>query len=142
MAHHLRSERDEAKEIIALSKALAVRSGYQDTHPSLDERLKLIGYSTEQNNQMLPNIPLETAAQTYLGNLTEKLTGIFDREWQSNVAPFWTEHHEYLGKVRERLTELETKSSETELTEEELYELAHLKGQSETTCGGADFAKI
>lgn len=130
MAHHFRAERDEAKEIIALSKALAVRSDYHDTHPSLDERLKLIGYSAG-NNQPLPAVRGETAAQAYVGNLTEKLTEIFDREWQTNVAPFWTQHHEHLGKVRQRLTELETKSVKTELNEEELYELAHLKAQNE-----------
>jgi Zn-dependent protease with chaperone function len=131
MDHHFRSERDEAKEIIALTKALSVRSDYHDTHPSLSERLKLIGYSFPQNAKTLPEVPSETAAQAYLGNLTEKLAGIFDREWQTNVEPFWSQHHEYLGKVAERLTALEAKSNETELNEEELYELAHLRAQNE-----------
>lgn len=131
MAHHFRAERDEAKEIIALSKALAVRSDYHDTHPSLDERLKLIGYSADYDNQSFPAVPNESAAQAYLGDLTEKLTEIFDREWEQNITPFWKQHHEHLGKVRERLSELEKKSAETDLNEEELYELAQLKAQNE-----------
>ncbi|MDQ3132229.1 MAG: M48 family metalloprotease [Acidobacteriota bacterium] len=131
MAYQFRSERDDAKEIIALSKALAVRSDYHDTHPSLNERLHSIGYSAAPNNQTLPAVSTETAAQIYLGSLAEKLIETFDREWQTNVAPFWSQHHEYLGKVRERLTELETKSGGNDLNEEELYELAHLKAQNE-----------
>ena len=131
MAHHFRSERDEAKEIIALTKALAARSDYHDTHPSLDERLKSIGYAAAHDNQPLPSVPSESAAQFYLGDLTGNLTETFDREWRENVAPLWKEHHEYLGKVRERLSELEKKSSEIDLNEEELYELAHLKAQNE-----------
>ena len=131
MARHFREERDEAKEIIALSKALSARSDYHDTHPSLNERLKLMGYEFAPDSQHLPTVSDQSAAQVFLGDLGDTLIETFDREWQTRVAPFWTQHHEHLGKVRERLSELETKAAASDLTEDELYELAHLKAQNE-----------
>lgn len=122
----LREPKEEAAEMLAFKQSLAVRTDYSDTHPSLNERLKSLGFDYDKNEYQ-PSASSEiNAAQFYLGKLAVDLTKKFDNEWQREVSEAWKAQHKYFGDVEKRVAELNEKSQTETLTDNELYELADL----------------
>lgn len=115
---------DAEKETKNLTKYIDIKTDYSDTHPSLSERLRTIGYWTEGNLPKLPEPNSENAAETFFSsNQLEKFTRQYDREWQEKVAKHWKTNYEYLQNSQKRLDELSRKER---LTPEELFEKAGL----------------
>ncbi len=123
-------ETSDAHDVINLAKAVAVRTDYQNVHPSLAERLQLIGYWNERAGE-LPELPApvaRSAADVYLGAAAiGELSGLFDAAWQSRVEYDWQSRHNYLADVQKRLDEFMKKTEP--LTVEELYERANLTAE-------------
>ncbi|HEV7643856.1 MAG TPA: M48 family metalloprotease [Pyrinomonadaceae bacterium] len=112
---------DGERDRSTVEKALEAPTDYADTHPSLAERLKKIGYWSGEGMPALPQAMGESAAEYYVGDLIDDLTGKFDMEWQEKAGQGWKERYEYYQKSDERLTELLTKE---ELDAQEWYEKA------------------
>ena len=132
MVQKLRSDENLSKDVLALSKGLSVRTGYEDTHPALNERLELMNYSVNdsEGNLRVPKPIERSSAEFYLGDLADSIIQGFDKNWQNDIRPIWEAQREYLKELNKRITELETKNQSEELNEEELYELAELTATS------------
>ena len=71
--------------MLVLSKALKVRSSYEDTHPSLAERLDLLDYAPKNDGLMVKLLAevKVNAADNYFGEYVERWTKEFDKEWEN-----------------------------------------------------------
>lgn len=129
-------ENNKPVDLMNLSKAVAINTDYSDSHPSLSERLKTIGYWKDSDLPELPPEAEHTAAEKYLGKLEKEVSDIFNSEWREKVKPHWRQRHEYLLKAEKRLEELDAKAHTQELTEDEFYEkcclLAERFGEKES----------
>ena len=117
-------ESDKPQDLKNLSKAVAVNTDYSDSHPSLAERLKTIGYWKNTDLPALPNEVAETAAERYVGGLEKQFSDSFNRLWQERIRDQWQKRHYYLLEVQKKVREFEEK--EGELTIDEMYEKACL----------------
>lgn len=119
-------ETDKIQDLKNLSKAVAINTDYNDSHPSLAERLKTMGYWQNTDLPSLPSEAIETASCRYLGNLEEKYAVLFNQLWQERVKEEWQNRHDFLLDLQKRLDELDEKSKNEELSSDELYEKASL----------------
>lgn len=125
MALAFRHQRDAQKETQNLTKFVEIKTDYSDTHPSLSERLRTIGYWTAGDLPKLPEPNRENAAEVFFStSLLEKFTRQYDREWQEKIQKNWKSNYEHIQNSQKRLDELSVK--ETPLTPEELLEKAGL----------------
>jgi hypothetical protein len=111
---------DRAK--LTLEAALKRRTGCEDTHPSLNDRLRAL--------QVRPQLPAPiavSAAEALLGPLAEQLATDFDAEWRQSVSAWWEGRHQYAIASRTKLAALSSATEElsiddafsrAELTEE------------------------
>lgn len=115
-------------------QTLANKTGYDDTHPSLADRLIGLGYERENltTPAMIAALVQTTAtaevsaAESYLLELPEGVILSFERLLRERLVPSWRDRHKVIKKARQRLEELEKKSSNEPLTEAELWERALL----------------
>src|ERR1044072_7921541 len=120
-------------------QTLKVKTGYDDTHPSLADRLVGMGYQQESlvSQPILAEL-IETeigetpsAAQFYLKQVPEDLLLSFNRLLGERIRPVWREQHQFVKEARQRLTELEEKGASESLTEDELWERARLLAETQ-----------
>lgn len=117
-----------------LSRALARRTTFDDTHPALGDRLAALG---EAARLALPQ-PGESAADALLGPASADIVAQFDARWRAHVGPRWAERHRQLAAARERLAELERAAADGRvLAPAEAIERADL---AEEVGGGAPAA--
>lgn len=103
-------------------KALAKKTSYADTHPSLAERLQAIGAEAE----FAPPSSGESA-ESLLGPERAEWESEFDERWRTKVAESWKRLHERTQVNRARIAELRAKTAVTELDEPAAIELANLE---------------
>ncbi|HEX6279141.1 MAG TPA: M48 family metalloprotease [Pyrinomonadaceae bacterium] len=115
---------DPDRGIQSLEKAVAIPTDYNDSHPSLAERLKRMRYWAGSGLPKLPEPVTLTAAQFYLGAKREALVSVFEQQWAEEIAKTWGARFEQFKTSRERGEELETKATGEGLTVEELLERA------------------
>ncbi len=115
---------DQEKDRTTITKALAVPTDYSDSHPSLAERLKLIGYIKEGDIPTVPEIASTTAADTFLGADVASLSRQFDAKWDEQLASDWEGRRRYFNKSDKRVAELNEKDAKEGLTAEEILEIA------------------
>jgi hypothetical protein len=99
--------------------ALTAKTSYDDTHPSLADRLKALGADPE----FAPPLVGDSAEQL-LGSERARLEGVFDARWRERVAASWKQVHENTQRNRQRLVELR---SQAKLDETQAVELADLE---------------
>jgi Zn-dependent protease with chaperone function len=104
-----------------LDSALKRRTGFDDTHPCLTDRLNALGARAA-----LPGAISATAADTLLGTFGATLENEFDRLWQENVQNWWRERHKFATESRSRLTELEATAATGELSVDDALQRATL----------------
>jgi Zn-dependent protease with chaperone function len=136
-----------------LDRALAEKTGYQDTHPSLSDRLSALRYLPTGGDGRHPSVPErlaglghppapgdnpegepwrpplpgpveETAAGHYLGDAVERFTAQLEHAWRQAVAPQWRERYQYAQQSQQELRALEEKARTQPLTEEEAWKRA------------------
>jgi hypothetical protein len=103
-----------------LQQALARKTGTDDTHPCLRDRIVALG--------LPPSVPaaVETsAAEALFGRKLGTLVERFDAEWQSAVADWWHGRHEHVKTGRAKLAGFAARP-QAGLTDEELYDYALL----------------
>lgn len=111
------SSLDDARACSYRDEALQESTGYGDTHPSLNDRLRALG---EAPLPVLPAI-VTTAAESWLGEALPRLAGALDARWTNDVRAHWQERNSYLA---ERLRQLRTlRESEERSVEDEWTQL-------------------
>lgn len=106
-----------------LGLALGEKTGVDDTHPSLMDRLSALGHDA---GTTVPPPPAETAAQHYLGPIAERHREYLDTRWRQEVAPQWQEQHQEAQGEQRALEDLERKAQDGPLSEDEQWERARL----------------
>ncbi len=104
------------------NKALAARTSYGDTHPSLADRLQALGAEAEFAPPTAGN-----SAERLLGTELARLEGSFDEQWRERVAAAWKQVHENTRVNRARIAQLRSEAGAGELEEEKALELADLE---------------
>jgi len=102
--------------------ALASRTSYNDTHPSLADRLKAMGAEPE----FAPPLSGDSA-ERLLGAARAGLESAFDAQWRERVADSWKQVHENTRTQRARLSELRSQAAQLGLDEAKALELADLE---------------
>lgn len=130
----LRAQIPRATVSATLSRALAEKTGHDDTHPSLSDRLAALGYAPAGDGQEWAKTyepaPLEeSAAEFYFGDALPRIVEGVGRRWAEGVAANWRQRHEYARGARQRLAELDEKSARGPLAIEETWERACLAAE-------------
>ncbi|WP_034349215.1 M48 family metallopeptidase [Noviherbaspirillum massiliense] len=109
---------EEAEEW--LQAALACKTGSDDTHPSLSDRLRALGEAPR-----VPEAIGESAAQRYLAQSLSRLTSELDQGWRERVADSWRERFEHVQQGKTELAQLQEKSTQGTLELQQLWDLAY-----------------
>jgi Zn-dependent protease with chaperone function len=98
---------------------------YLDTHPSLSDRLRAIGQSTETwHSAGLPSVAQPSAAVVVLGEQRETIARDVDSLWQKQIEETWRARHVRAISLQHRLTTLEGAPREPESGPHQLWERA------------------
>jgi len=112
-----------ADAAVWLSEALKRPTGYADTHPTLTDRLRGLGFDADLADGALrppSSMGDATAAAAYLGEMEESITQRFDGEWATAVEQGWKGQHDRLVATASRLEELD--ATDGELSADEQWE--------------------
>ena len=112
-------QRSEHEARDTLEAALKRRTGCDDTHPSLSDRLRAL-----RTTPIVPEPIKVTAAEALLGPLAGQLASEFDAQWRQSVAMWWQGRHQYASASRTRLEALS--SSTEELSVDDAFSRAEL----------------
>jgi Zn-dependent protease with chaperone function len=104
-----------------LAAALKRRTGFDDTHPCLGDRLRALGIAAA-----LPAPLTRSAAEVLLGPFGHSLASEFDKRWHENVTQWWQGRHKYVAESRARLAELDTAAAAGELSVDDAFQRAML----------------
>jgi Zn-dependent protease with chaperone function len=109
-----------------LQRALTRETNNIDTHPSLSDRLKSLGYSTSSLSTFTQPVTIQTSAAEYLlkDNLHE-FAQQFDRDWKLAALTPWRQRYAYLQDIKGKLQTLEQKVQMQTLTKQEAWERAY-----------------
>ena len=126
--------RPSGKEERWYEEALEERTGLDDTHPSLAERLAALGYRMVAGGPLdLPKPPLplpppvtETAAAFFLGPLVSQIVPPLNARWRENVADAWVKTNQEARKDQQKLDDLESKVADGTLSLDEAWQRASL----------------
>jgi Zn-dependent protease with chaperone function len=102
--------------------ALSTKTSYDDTHPSLADRLHAMGAPAE----FAPPLAGDSA-ERLLGAERARLESVFDAQWRERVAESWKQVHENTRANRLRMSELRSQAAQAELDEQKALELADLE---------------
>ncbi len=109
-----------------LAAALNRRTGNDDTHPSLADRLKALGVAAPSAEAALRGASGSAAAEHYLGVALSGLAERVETMWREAVEPGWRAKHQADARGHARLKELEAKASAGPLPLKEAAERADL----------------
>ncbi len=110
--------RDELAE--RLDAAMECETSYQNTHPSLGDRLKALGAEAR-----LPEASEHSAAAAWFGERYDEMLADFDRDWFEANAPQWRQRYDYATTSKETLRELADRDPDG-LSDDELWQAAQL----------------
>ncbi|REJ79060.1 MAG: hypothetical protein DWQ47_06360 [Acidobacteria bacterium] len=128
LCNSLRQPMVESRDSVVLRNALSAVTDYSDTHPSLAERLGLLGYETSNNGNpnSLPDSTGPSAAEHFLGEYAVRLGEQFDTQWEIELGANWREAHQHWKELNARAEELRTKYENGTATTDEVFELADM----------------
>lgn len=108
----------------SLASLMYRESSAYDTHPSLKERLDILG-----EQAFIPDRLKVSAAEFYIPDRLSFWMDNIGQEWMKNVEASWVNHYDKVRKSRDRFNELEALSQQRTLEVQELWELAQLMGE-------------
>lgn len=117
---------DQARDNETLSKAVKVPTDYNDSHPALADRLKLMGYWKETELPAQPGPTEANAAGHFLGSSYDGYVAEFEKKWADEIARTWADRYTHFQTSQQRAEELDAKAASDELTVEEMIEKAGL----------------
>jgi Zn-dependent protease with chaperone function len=109
-----------------LVAALNRRTGNEDTHPSLADRLRALGVAAPTPEIALRARTGPSAAEQYLGAALPRLAERVEALWRRAVEPGWRAKHELDVRQQKRLTALEEKAGQSPLALRDAAERADL----------------
>jgi Zn-dependent protease with chaperone function len=112
-----------------LDAAWSEKSGLDDTHPALRDRVEAIG-----KTGALPALPAcveKTAAEALLGAMAKVLIDEFDRRWWEREKSPWNTRYQYVTRSKARLQELSGLPLDN-MKVQDLQELAVLSAEFES----------
>ena len=115
---------DPDRSAASLAKAFEVPTDFNDTHPALAERLRIIGFWTEGPPPKPPPAFEMDAANIFLGARAERFVSDFEATWKEQLEQGWKDRYEHFQKLAVRIDELETTRAENSASSDELRELA------------------
>lgn len=118
MTQQLRGSSDQ--DDTRLQLALAATGNYEDTHPTLAQRLTALGIQMSA----LDGPMHRSAAEALLGDLASHLEDRFSEEWRQAVEDGWTQNHVRHVEDSARLEELEQLAERTPMQDAERARLA------------------
>lgn len=111
-----------------LEQALRRKTGTDDTHPALADRLSALKQPAK-----LDPLPQENAARYFLGSTLDKLTAAFDALWLNRVQESWQQRYEYAHEAQAKLAALEAKAAHAQLEGEEAWNRAQWTEEFKST---------
>lgn len=93
-----------------LGLALDREGHFTDSHPTLRARLAALATPGEQAQDPPPALQGPSAAQVWLGPLTDTLRAEFQARWADQVAELWAERHALAQQQRQRLAALQVQA--------------------------------
>ncbi len=125
------------KEAQWYEDALEERTSLADTHPSLVDRLASLGFRMVAGGPLdLPKLPLplpapltETAAETYLGPLVNRIAVPINAQWRENIADAWVKTNQEARVNQQKLDDLEQKVVDGSISLEEAWERTALTAE-------------
>lgn len=124
---------DQAK--VTLATVLKRRTGCDDTHPSLSDRLRAL-----QVPAQVPGPIRSSAAEALLGSFAEQLACEFDTQWQQSVTAWWQGRHQYAIASRTKLAALT--SAGGELSIDDAFSRAQLTEELSDEAGAREQLEI
>lgn len=109
------------------TRELESKTSDEDTHPSLNDRLKALGIVEPD----LPQPTTESAAQVWFGSSYQTTLADFDKDWLSANKEPWKERYQYASKAKQTLKALNSQN-DLELSDEGLWEKAILTEEFES----------
>jgi Zn-dependent protease with chaperone function len=136
----LREQVTPEEAATSLQEALARPTDYNDTHPSLRDRLQGLCYEAPAGETLdeatlavlLPGAAEETAARRFLGEAEARLMAHLESDWRERTAPGWRQRFEYARGARAKLAALNEKAGREPLTEEEAWDRARWTAEFES----------
>lgn len=126
MAGALREPVDVEEQRQWLKSALERKTGSDDTHPCLTDRLRALG----QPPRIPEPAPL-SAAQRYFSDKERALAEELDRGWRERIEPSWRERFEHAQQGKAEIARLNEKAAQGELELQEAWDLAYWTEQIE-----------
>jgi Zn-dependent protease with chaperone function len=102
-----------------LDMARQRQTDHLNTHPALKDRLAAIGAPLDDDVARRLEPPALSASSAWLEPGLKQIAAELDGRWREQVAERWRSRHAHLGKLRQRLDELESHEA---LTIDELWE--------------------
>ena len=118
LGSHARAE-EQLKQ--RLQESIEQPTSYDDTHPSLHDRLAALGVDLT-----LPAPSELTAAEVWLGDKFDSIIEDFDTDWLSTNGERWQERYNYVVTSKERLAQLRKEGINT-FDDDTLWEKAGLE---------------
>ena len=103
-----------------LKQAFARETGFDDTHPSLRDRVRALGLDISAVTPVK-----QTAAEQLFGPKLTELLAEFNAGWRERIGARWQERHEYVQQAQKKLSAWDAKAAE-QLPDAELFEYASL----------------
>ena len=131
MLSALESPTEHSKRSRWVLEALKVKTGYEDTHPALADRLAGLGYTKEELSTVAlradPSVgEKESAANFYLDQWPEDFVVGANRLWREQITTAWREQYSRQQAALTRLKELELANRARALSIDEEWERARL----------------
>jgi tetratricopeptide (TPR) repeat protein len=102
-----------------LQDGLKARTGTDDTHPSLSDRLEALAERPHVDWALTT-----TAAEALFGEMLPSYIARLDSEWKENIAASWRERHQNVREIRSKLAEMESAAAVQPLTLEQAWQRA------------------
>lgn len=127
LGQRLRDALPEVDATALVRRSFSETTSYDDTHPSLTDRLSSLGQLSRVQNDVsvddLVKPPAESAADYYIGASLEKLLVQFNREFAEHFAEYWKHLH---TTHQTDVADLEKLEAKPDRNHEEEMELAFL----------------
>ncbi|HBC85572.1 MAG TPA: hypothetical protein DCZ94_01325 [Lentisphaeria bacterium] len=115
---------------VLLGHLLKARTGINDSHPCLGDRLAAIGQDMKNPEVrrnlvagFMRSLPLESAAEFYLEKRNSHYTSIFSKNWKASIIGYWRQRHGAAEAAKKRIAELLRKMEKETLSKFEDTEL-------------------
>lgn len=120
--------------------ALLSRTDYDDTHPSLTDRLRALNQpASEEDAMAIASLPIsESAAEALFGHRLPAVLARLEAYFAKNTAELWRQRHEEYIRQTGDLERLRAKAKEGPLSEDEKLDLAYLTYTAEDDAEGAE----